>query len=421
MIGGLVATALLGAQTRVPFPGLINARDGLRGWFESRQEIANPGTDVVFLGDSYFGQGAQSRFQQSMVNLLKVQLQNSLNPPNCPGGYGFIATSEGGSNNTVTTGTLDPNGPLTMTGPLDANDDYGNWSTLHGGYGTGLRHVGLGAASSKALIFRMNGSLVDAAGRRYFVSSFQVVYRRSEGAGRLYCDVGNGTTVARGAGSPSYVVSTAGHTEYGARSGYVHLADPTAANRIHIRGDGTYGEKIAFIDGIIAYDGDEHAGVRVHDVSNSGTRWSFWNEASRQASIDKWGTKTAGSNAKLFVLSSMVNECNIYLGIDVYIASLLQITRRIQALPSQPSVIVLIPFKPAAWSSNIEGSLFSAYRDQIETLAIKEHFAVLDAEKLAEDLNVDPHSTGWIASDGKHFNPRGHEIIASTLGSVLSQ
>lgn len=403
--------------------GLANWRRSLGKVGKSSTGTGFGGVDVVFFGDSILAGGiAQSFLYDSAAQILKRKLQSKYNPivngTQVPGGYGFIpALCNEGSG--LWSGVSSDVFTFSASG----------WTKVLQGSSGGVanRRAQATSASGAQARFVLDGTNANARGKRSQVTDVEFVAASGTGTGTFTYDV-TATDVfpIAGTGTPTGTVSTtkSGSTIWGKHFGRtISGLVPAVINDITVSNP-TGGD--LYLDGIIAYNGDYDCGIRVHNVSEWGSKVSDFSASTLQANIDRWGDKSGGAtNATLFVFNWITNDVGSGTGsaetISAYTAAYGAIIDEALGLASKPSVLIVIPPCPNATIYLTNG--YSAFRDAAKNLAAtRNNVAVID---LWEMTNNDLYSgtltsLGWNSSDGVHYSSTFQEAFANILYDCLA-
>lgn len=331
-------------------PGLTNP-EALNRWRTGIQTSLNSGgVDVLFLGDSIAnGSGATDYWMEGLPHMVKLRLQNELNPSGVVGGYGFIPVSDGSAvYGSGTTGSskfiISFNTASGVQSYTDDVDGFGDRSvTFHNN----------GSDTLNILFYNFDQSAATVTHEREEMDLFQIQFTANAGFGTLSVDVGSGSTPARGAGTPSGSVDQSVTTSgtIGVRSATFDVsANVSTGMRIALRPPAT-SSTVCSLDGIIAYNGDYYKGVRVHRCANPGSRLLNWSDNTLAATVAPFCTMAYGGarNCKAVVISDVINTAQaLGAGTEViaqHKTRWKEIIRYIIAQPSSPSILIMFPPK----------------------------------------------------------------------------
>lgn len=410
---------------------LLYKPEGLTRWFQSWGRLGPGlgGVDIVLIGDSIMegyihpaGEYAWNKWGHR----LKVKMQKALNPISVPGGYGFMPARQGNDTDHWTlTGTWVKTDPSNSTAARSCNAAFGAQTALSKVNGTST--------------YMFAGNDANAAYCKKNLTSLDIVARQSSSGGIVRIDVSEGADPVLDAGVKlkATINTNNASVAYGVRypssawtvsSGDVAF-NRAADNRFLISAPSSSGN--LFWDGVIAYDGDENAGVRVHDVSNHGSMTTNYAAGSNTliASLDRFGdlddsdTTTVGARrAKLVVFDWITNDMGLNTPTTVPFATFIanygaQIDQAL-ALPSKPSVLLYIP--PPGGSGTREANYPEWVRGIKSLAATRSNVTVLDMWSF---LGNEPRSglttsLNW-AADHLHFTPYYQEALATLVSQIL--
>lgn len=418
-------------------PGWIGLAQMLPQFVNGLQDLQKPGVDCVFFGDSIavVGESTTNRHRDTMVREFMRIMQAELNDSDVPGGLGAFPFSNGGASGSPA-GSGGDGSFVTSATPLvyGVGDDGFEQYSATGGFGT--RWTSLESAQTRYIATLFDGSPTTGIARRQrqHATSIQVIGRKYSGGPTMAIEAGLGAYVARGgtstafspSGSKSWDMNQA-TTEYGARSGEIVLASRTNNTRIQYFGGASGSE--AFIEGVIAYDGDRDEGFRVHDGCAPGANTStHWSEGSLQATIDQFcqGYNLA-RNAHLFIGSFGTNDANDA-GTDAtdFEASLIAMVERVLDQPTAPSLVLLVPiqYDPAATTHTDQKRLEFAEVIRDVTRQYLGRVACLDLGAALTNggaWNTEVASRGLLHTDKLHMSGIGHRLAARYLADGLLQ
>lgn len=333
-------------------PGLTNP-EALNRWRTGIQTSLNSGgVDVLFLGDSIAnGTGATDYWMEGLPHMVKLRLQNELNPSGVTGGYGFIPASDGSAvYGSGTTGSskfiISFNTSSGVQSYTDDTDGFGDRS---------LSFHNNGSDTLNVLFYNFDESATTVAHEREKMDYFEVQYKADATYGTLSVDVSSssGATPSRGGGSPTGSIdqSVVSGGTWGMRSSAFNVSTNTqAAMRIALRPPAT-SSTVCSLDGIIVYYQDYYKGVRVHRCANPGSRLLNWSDNTLAATVAPFCTMAYGGarNCKAVVISDVINTAQaLGAGTEViaqHKTRWKEIIRYIIAQPSSPSILIMFPPK----------------------------------------------------------------------------
>lgn len=424
----LLAASGVSAQGVAPFapsPFVLNAQ-ALNGLQQYKRELSGPGVDVLFIGDSLMNvasvlNGVEPRNYYTLIAHTRRGLQKRLNR-NGVGGIGYLSMSGGSP-------TFRRNqDPIWTLQPLNVSlgDAYSFM-----GQGPGSRDLGLASGSNRYFGAMMDATHPDAEFRRLRVTDLSVVFRSDMVGNALRFDVsqkkwplpGQGTDISTTISTQSFQPGA------GARSGLYKVPNPDGDNRVVVRGAAT--GPLSYVDGYIMFNGDAHEGIRVHDLTNSGATAPFnWSDANLFASVDRFAerTKAPATNARIAVLSMLVNEAGSYPSRTV--TDMASHVRRVVTYCRNRGlkVILMVPARinPAAfWSPIVYDGAFLPLRTQIINMMFEfqNDVTVVWASGFNQDRPYgagDP-TPGLFLPDGVHYDHPAHKWLGDSLAQIIAR
>jgi hypothetical protein len=349
------------------------------------------------------------------VHLLKVKLQNYLNPAGVLGGFGYVPCRAGNGNPKVSSRNL-----FTKSGSWNA-DNTSNFQSHSG------RLISASAGSNSA-VHQLDGTLADAEFRRFKVSSWELFASRGSSNGSVRWDVGDGSAPTIGSGYATGTVNTSGSTSHALHWGQLgnSTIDPDADNYFQVAAPSS--GNIQF-DGACFYKDDFDCGVRVHGLGDWGTNVSSNKNAlsNRWVGVQKFFQATPGQavgaqHGKLLVLSWLTNEVGTGASPSTtttqFKTNMLSLIDSAVALPSKPCVLISLPAVRA--NSNARTNWYDHVEVAYQIADERDHVAVIDFDSM---FGCATRDNGWTAigadSDGVHESYVGHEVTANTLFNVL--
>jgi lysophospholipase L1-like esterase len=352
---------------------------GLMGWHAALAGRHYARATIVALGDSITeGQGATA-FSSTWPARLRALLRHRFPTDGVVGGgRGFIGAAS--------TGTLSYAWPTSVTGGPD----------LDSGWGPKRYAVFLdGAAPADTLTYALQGTAADIMwGRSEFSGSF-----------RYRVDGGSWTTV-----------STGGATQDGMLT-RVNLG-ASGPHELHIEAvDATFKQIIA---GVVEYDGDEDAGLVVHECAHFG--WSSTTWVGGTTAPARWPSAIGALSPDLVVIMLGANDQWAGTEPSVFRSNLSALIGALRAATVAP-----IPYPPillamhAARGDGPFAHAWSAYT--VEAHAI----ARTDPMVSVVDLTVGPRfpdqgaSPSWgLYADAVHLSDTGLSYVADQLAALLA-
>lgn len=328
----------------------------LRSWYSALAGRRFDHATVMVVGDSISEADGASTVSAGFVARLGENLRARYGGTG--NGFGYLAARYA---------AVPAMCPLTSTG-----------AALDRSYGPGGRAVQLTAGQ------RLSGTVTG--------TSVRVLYARSSGTFTVTVDGGSSVTVDSSSGVTDGNVSAA--VSLGAAG--AHSVSVTGAT-------GT-----VIIDGLLVFNGDESAGVRVLECAHGGNTAQNYVD---DANYPSWVTAFAPS---LVVFHLGTNEAYQNVTPATLQANLTTLFGRTRAAVSPaPALCVVIP--PASGENGT--TPWSQYADAIRAAATADgHVAVFDLEARMGD---DTPASGLMTSDNVHPNDRGHAFIADALAGFL--
>lgn len=346
--------------------GLKNKNAGLtlRSWYAALADRRERRVNIVAIGDSIVEGSGVTTFNNRWITRLATSLRERYPVAGVVGGRGFLASD----------GSTIPGWPLTA-----ATGDTSNGSSS---YGPKRKIKSLGTTGS--LTWTLTGTYAD------------IMYLRLPGGGSFTVHVDGvlqGTISTNGATAADGVKSG---VSLGAAG--VHTLKLTAVN------------PGAYIDGVIEYNGDQAAGITVHDAGHGG--WKAADFANTGANpVSEWPAALAALNPDLFLIAIGTNDLGdgnpaaFFTALHTYAA---MIRGNFPLVP-----VVFVPYGPAHGYEAI-------YPQYVEAM-----YSVADQMGLALvadiALRMPPYNTGGTFSgDGIHLANRGAQMVADLVGSFLA-
>jgi hypothetical protein len=247
-----------GVTSQISKVNLLNQMYGPQyfGVFNTKLvNVATTPVDIVMFGDSKTEGTAATDASQTWVQLFLQKLRNVYQPVGVTGGFGYVPGA-------YATPTFTQ--PWTLGGAAVRNT-----SAAAGNYGLGKRSITLSASGDTASITVGPGTIFGG------VTSVDVVYSQGSAQGKF--------TVTVDGGSPTTVDASTGGTVIGKRYRVSGLG-PTTSHTILVSWLST---NYIVLEGIMLYNGDENAGIRMwngghhginaHDYSTSDLGWGAFN------------------------------------------------------------------------------------------------------------------------------------------------
>lgn len=402
---------------RIGFTGqLSDHRYRLRRWFNGLSYVGkgSGGVDVVMVGDSKTdGANTSTVLYSNVPHRVKLGLQKALNPIGTTGGYGFMAQTKA-SYSAGAWAAANTLGQYVCT--KEAN------VTLNAGWWIGFTSTAYNAAAPRAR-YEFDGTASDALWKRSGVTSVDYVLSRSC-ATRFDLSTTAGSFIALGAGTNTELVASQASTDGYRKNAKLAGAtlNPAQVNVVQWAPSDTSGS--TFLHGLIAYNGDEDCGVRLHQLAYGGKKASDLNGDGNGLNVfysfmtaTSPSTATYSRNCKLVILNLGFND--FYFGGDkaTYYTNLLALVDKFLARPSAPAVLLWCHPSPkntvACTPTTNYATMEAAWPDLVAAMykvcAVRDNVAIVDmwstlGNAKAGDTGSKPgaDTLGWLNSDGFH-------------------
>lgn len=331
----------------------------------------NP-VNIVCLGDSMTeGQGATAFGTKRWVDRLRLSMRARYPVTGVVGGVGFIAPGTG------------------MSGV-----SAGIWPCV--GSNGSAESYNTGGAGPKCKVWRIqNDSSYKAYTWTVTGTSVDLMFQRGTSGGTIKWSVDGGATTNQ---------STAGTT-----------ADGTMV-RCSLGTSGSHTFKIeyvsgtSYIDGIIVYDGDETAGIRIHEVGHGGFSANEY-----VSSTQTWATSVAAMTPHLIILALGINdwgELRTAAQFKTDIQTMITLLR--STCTTDPSFLLMSYSTPNA--SPYTG--FEAFAQACEDIAASDTGVCTLNQALR--LPVVSGDTLSLFSDSTHFSDKGHAMCADGVLPIIA-
>ena len=384
----------------------------LRRFWDSLRYLNGGGVDIVFNGDSLLrGLGSINPDTQSITAAVRKMLQASWNPDGVPGGAGFIPAKWTWSSNAGT--AANPTHPSTRTST--AYDDR-----LMSGAGHYLVRLNAGGGGSVAFAGLTNITDLDAV---HQINTGSVVT-----AGWAITGTASSSGTINSQGTVAYGAHTQAGTGLSAAGTYTWTLSPPSSGDVRMSGliryNGDYGAGIRVhnlgCSGVLLYDPSNNLGLyRADDLPGTGANTNAFFEAN----LDKFSTTAFGSSvaslgavrAGLVVLMLGTNDESTYGATDgelmacktIYKARLQMYVDRVKARTSTPCVLLVHLPTPTSRQTR----MYTCIRDAMAEIATSNEdvaFADLDAyygrvARASMPTGFDSDGTHWTATANTHF------------------
>lgn len=406
--------------------GLFNAPAGLRNWAQARSTARIPGgggIDVALIGDSLiesyqcWTDSATWRTNRLGLELARL-LQSRLNPDDVLGGYGLIPIYAGDS------------GPQTIIWTLGGVEN----ATNPNGQGLCARNQTLDAGANRySLNIDGLSSSATAQKNRTLVTDVEFVGRKGTAVGAYRYDISTGALPAIGAGTVTGTMGTGAPNTYGNHFGVVNLGAVLPGSSNYFSFAAAAAGNQTFPDGAIFYNGDKATGVRVHDMSNTGTSADSYSAANTRqallqfaATADTDTATTGASRMKLCVSNFGMNDLDPSSPLDTatYIANLRALYTPIldsAQAPSRPSLIHWSEFPRGGVNGATQQTYYNTALPLIKALAVELGFAVFDYWAYYNNITRTLANTNYnlSQSDNVHYLQKEQFNRAGIMSHVL--
>lgn len=345
----------------------ISARKAaaLQTWFAALADRDNNPANVVCLGDSITEGEAATTYAKRWVNRFRDQLRARYPTTGITGGVGFIPCVT-----SVTTFTW----PVARTSGTASFEDN---------QGPKKRAAKMSAATTYT--FTVTGTAID------------IMWYRFSGGGTFSYTVDGGAAAN---------VSTSG-TKGDGQLTRVSLGS-SGAHTVTIN----WVSGTAYVDGIIVYDGDENAGIRVHEAGHSGISAVQWDTATDAL---QWPKAVAALNPKLLIYSLGVNDLGQNNTPAQFKAAVQSMLTAIRTAGVSPSVVLQM-----FWTPNYTGT--GGTWDQFVAAAYEiaaSDSAVCVLNQTLRMPNVSGDTLG-LYNDTVHPTNKGHAMVADCLTGFVT-
>jgi lysophospholipase L1-like esterase len=330
---------------------------------------------VVCLGDSITeGQGATTMDRRYVAQLRK-RLRTRFPVTGITGGRGFIGSDK--------TGVSSYTWPVTAAGTVTVDDNYGP-----------KRRAALMTATGQSRTFTLQGTSVD------------IMYGRSSATGILYYKIDGGSAVT--------INTATGYTQGTQVVGGVIANVVLGASGAHTLEVGWSSGGTVYLEGVTEYDGDEAAGIRVHDAGHHG--WTTTNWANRNGFF-YWMQSIKTLNPDLLVMPLGTNDLTGSISAATTLANWQAILGYLRGVGCDPSVLIVPMFKRS------EGAVTQAIWDPYVSAAYQ--LAAGDPKVAIADIGAKMPYVGLgtpslsLYTDTVHPTDKGHSMMADLiLGAI---
>lgn len=396
-----------------------------RFWNDLRY-IRGGGVDILVHGDSLTrGLGCANPDTESWTAMLRRLLQNEWNPDGVPGGAGFLPGKWTWSNGSG--GTSNPSHPMTRNATMAFDDRImsgaGHYlGRMNQGSGASIVWTGTDVTDLEAVHQQDGGGAMTAG---------WAITGTASSSGTIPSGVAGGVT--------SYGVHTLAGTSLSAAGTYTWTLSPPATASRDVR-----------LSGLIRYNGDYGAGIRVHNLGCSGimlydpsNNLGYYRaddlpgtgtntNAFFEANLDRFSSSAFGSStsalgavrAGLVICALGTNDEGTYGGSDqlvmpcrdIFIDRGQKYIDRVRARTSSPSVL----FVHLPTPTNRQSRMQTAIRDSMQYLASRnEDVAFADLDAFYGRVPRASMPTGFDSGDGLHWTASANAEFGRVLASAL--
>lgn len=439
-----------------PFPGTVLYGDALKKWrrylgqLEQATSAATSGNgvDIVCVGDSTMTTCESYNLLDIWPHILKRKLQERFNPPNVPGGYGFMPVLDDGK--TVYAAGLSGStaGSWTANALTDSAEGIARRNYTASANPSSIWWLFDNSSTSKiARGFPPMRMASHSSGVPTFDSVFtsvQAVFGKLSSSGsatnKLYfsafssntppynpaTDAGSGGGVPAG-DRTTYSCDGSGTASVGNKSSII-----TPATQFYLQfSQGAAGSMP--LEGCILYNGDTSCGVRLHNIAHGGavvtdfygadTSTAGGRAIAGAASAFGTASGTGCNYARLVIIAFGVNECGTSASPTVDAATfqtnLAAMVAKYQSWTSSPDIVLYI--HPARNSANTLAN-WPAFQAAIHNVAKQYGCAVCDtwAALGSSSWTTSVSTYGLGKVDGVHWSDVGNKWVAEQMFRLLT-
>jgi lysophospholipase L1-like esterase len=338
----------------------------LRPWQTALANHPYVRANIVMLGDSITeGEGA-SDWTRRMVNRVAAGLRARAGIPK--GGAGFIGATLTGS----TTFTLPV---VSAGGTVSSNDSYG----------PKRRAVVLNGSGDK-LTWTITGTSVDLL---YVKGTTGVLYYSVDGGAQS--TLNTAASLADGNTLRITLGLSGAHTlEVGWSSG-----NPV------------------YVDGVIVYDGDESAGITVHDAGHYGYQSAGWNTGTNSAN---WPKAIAALSPHVIVIELGINDMTASVAPATFQTNLTTLISTLRSALTTPYPPIVLH----AMSGRASLTAWSQYVDAMYAIAAADSGVTVCDETLRFATPGSETNLSLFVSNDVHPTDKGHAALAGWLVDFLA-
>ncbi len=341
---------------------------------------SNP-CNIVVMGDSMTeGQGATA-WGSRWVDRFRDQMRRQFPVTGVTGGVGFISTTNG------LTGGSSSIFPVAHSGTVSTNSQSGP-----------KKRSRAFSASGHITTWTVTGTAVD------------LLYWQGTGTGTVKWSVDGGATTNQVTSGASSASGTALRISLGTSGSHTVTVEWVSGT--------------SYIEGLIVYDGDETAGLRVHEAGRSGISAYQWDQVNHETATTAWARAIGQLNPHLLILALGINDwaqstanggsAGTAADYKTYVKSLIADIRANTTI--DPSIMLLSYAAPNA-SPYTTAYSFDQYADVCEEIAAED--AEVCTLNLGLRLPTVLADTLSLYSDTTHPNNKGHALIADHVSRTL--
>ncbi|KQO59722.1 GDSL-type esterase/lipase family protein [Curtobacterium sp. Leaf261] len=344
--------------------------DPLGTWDTALADRTHAAANWVAVGDSLSeGQGASARSDR-WIDLTLADLRAANPTTGAPGGVGYLPAQ------------------FAVYAP---DSTWGDWSTAHSGdsaFDDTIPDLGYRALSMQAGATRTY---------RFTGTDLDIWWTRYQGSGEFTYAIDDGATKSVDTdGSDSASQLTAVH---GLSSGE-HSVTITAKGAFDLQG-------------LTVRNGDRGKGITLFDATHSGATVALFTKdtdgflgAMRRAAPDLVTITLGGNDAQVVTAAEFRSRYTAFV-------------RRIQALPTKPSVLVIGEQQPSATELKTVKSSWSAYERAMRSVASTTGSAYVDLASVFPPGDGSTPRKGISTTDQLHPNDEGQRMLAEAVTAAL--
>lgn len=351
----------------------------LAKWFAALAKRSAAPTQIVVIGDSISEGTGASTLARRWQTALQAALRSRLGASGAE--FPFIPAWPGASSV--------PGWPVTRAGTVVETNSYGlGWRTAV------LQN------DTHVLTFAFTGT------------SAAIMFVRSSSTGKLRVTVDGGTPVVVDTNSTS-----SGQPASNAATWSTGSLTRDAHTIVVTRDTSSAAGQYPYVQGLLTWDGDESAGVRILDASHSGYSSVTMVSGTREEMASK--ALVGAGGAALAIIAMGTNDTVGPTDVVTYKANIEAMIARLRTDGFAGSVLLLHMYK----GGGLDETVYTGFGDQLSAIAASDpDVAFLDLRRSMPDVPTPysaPASLGLFA-DSLHPSDAGHGWIADVLASYLT-